>query len=99
MLALPGALVAAFCAMPQHSLAPWHTAPRAYQGNLQITTCILQITTKYSLSSLSHLSVSFLLLSLSLCLALLFFSFFSLAHLSLYLSLYLSLSLSLSLWL
>ena len=33
MIALPGALVAAFCALPQHSLAPWHTAPRSYHGN------------------------------------------------------------------
>jgi len=64
MISLPGALVAAFCALPQHSLAPWHTAPRAYQGNIPITTCILQITTEYSLSlslSLSYLSISFLL--------------------------------------
>ena len=42
MIALPGALVAAFCALPQHSLAPWHTAFRAYQGTFQLQLAFLK---------------------------------------------------------
>jgi hypothetical protein len=66
MIALPGALVAAFCALPQHSLAPWHNAPRAC--NLQ-NSLSLSLSLCLSLLFFAFFSLLLSLTSLSLSLA------------------------------
>ena len=84
MIALPGALVAAFCALPQHSLAPWHTAPRAGKHSLAPWHTAPRAYGSEAIVTCKILSLS-LCLSVSLSFFLLSSLSFSLPPLSLYL--------------